>query len=217
MVFLGWSPLVNTADASPLLRFPLEHLTNLRKFLGLPFAGLWVWQPAPEDLENLRFRRSFRDIALLQEILREGNGAWFDIAHSNQDPDLEQPANLIEAQAELLESLAMDRMAGRLTERIQAAREAYETLVEEELIAPLQGWALASADPVIRNAGMELASVCRQLHQIGPALHELQTRQWNVALTGAQMSSSHWLFEEYLQLGRQLGSITRDIQKWQSS
>jgi hypothetical protein len=50
------------------------------------------------------------------------------------------------------------------------AKRVYEEIVRRDLIRPLQERALASADPVIRNVGAELANICALLHEIGPSL-----------------------------------------------
>src|SRR5262249_36155772 len=121
------------------------------------------------------------------------------------------PADVVEARARLLEQLREDRGERRTSGRTRKALAAYETLTRRDLIEPLLRWALASADPVLRNLGMELADVCALLHQIAPALHELQARDLEQALTRGVAPARGGLLHQYTQLSARLARLLTQL------
>jgi hypothetical protein len=173
-------------------------------------------------MDNLRFRLNYREAESIGELLRESAQVLDDFEclanpQGLEDARLAASADLGAAQVELLARLADERGQGRITERVRAARRAYEDLVEHRLIAPLQTWALAHENPVIRNIGFDLATGCRELHRMGPLLHELLGRRRDEMLTGANEPGTARVLTEYLQLSRRLSSIVRDLQRWRES
>lgn len=215
LVLLGWSPRSICATPSPILNRWTSYLTACRRYLGLPFAGVLVWRPSPSFFENLRFRIVRKNVELVQELLRDSLDELHDFEREgDQQQGLGEAVSLLAVQEELQASLAEDRAHGRSSHRVQTALHRYEALVQQDLIAPLYAWAMASDDPVVRNAGVELASVCGLIHRMTPGLHELQRSQLHRALRTEGELIPAALFEQYLKLLNRLGSLMRDLRCW---
>jgi hypothetical protein len=127
------------------------------------------------------------------------------------------PADVVEARARLLEQLKEDRRERRASPRTHKALAAYETLTRRDLIEPLQHWALASTDPVLRNLGVELGNVCALLHQIAPILHELQARDLEQALTRDMVPTKAGLLQQYTQLSARLARLLTHLGRLRKS
>jgi hypothetical protein len=115
--------------------------------------------------------------------------------------------NLIVAERE--KQLSLDT---RITARTRQALETYAAAVRQHLTEPLRAWALGCQDPLARNAGTELASVCGLVHQISPMIHELQGRSLESLLQGGPDVLPSGLFAQFLRLGERFGSLLRDLQ-----
>jgi len=222
LALLAWSPLAVTAQPSPVLLAALPHLAAARRHLGLAFPGVMAWQPQPQDVANLQFRLPFADRQLIREFLQE-------IADALTDFELLQPISgsaaladgtgdaPLPAQANLLAALADDRTAGPSSQRLERAWAIYQSMVQRDLIAPLEQWARASADPVHRNAGVALASVCGLLHQMSPLLLNLQGRRSLRALEGDAELLPAKSLAQYLSLISRLGGLIRDLCRWRNT
>jgi hypothetical protein len=222
LALVGWAPGSVGAEIPPPLRRTAGQLALVRQHLGLRLAGISLWRPPPRDMDNLRFRLNYREAESISELLRESAQVLgdFECLADPQGPEDVRPAasaDLSAAQVELLARLADDRGQGRITDRVRAARHAYEELIERRLIAPLQTWALAHDNPVIRNVGFDLATGCRELHRMGPLLHEPLGRRRDEVLAGDNEAGTGRVLTEYLQLSRRLTSIVRDLQRWKES
>jgi len=220
LALLGWAPLSVSGAVSPVMAKITTHLVSARNQLDLNLDGINVWQPSREWLEDLRQRLRWKNAAVVHELLAdmvvdlEDIDCLVDGHDSAHDISTSAPGNLIAAQAQLLEGLTDDRIDRRISDRVRNARRTYEGLVEQELIQPLQTWALANTDPVIRNAGMDLATICRLLHRLSPTLHELQARLSTDMLERSEGSRKGDVFKEYLQLSKRLGCLIKDLCHW---
>jgi hypothetical protein len=90
----------------------------------------------------------------------------------------------------------------------------YEEMVQRDLIAPLQEWALQSDDPVVRNAGTQMAAVCGLLHQMSPLLADCQAGRFERARGGDAELVPGEVLTPYLTLTARLGSLMRDLDQW---
>jgi hypothetical protein len=113
--------------------------------------------------------------------------------------------------------LADDRAAGGLPRRVREARALYEGLVERDLVRPLQEWALASADPVVRSAGLELAAASGLLHRMSPLLADLQASRFERARDGGLEPVPAGALGQYLTLAGRFGSLLRDLRRWRGA
>jgi hypothetical protein len=91
---------------------------------------------------------------------------------------------------------------------------AYEAVVQRDLVAPLQRWALESYDPVIRNAGIELANVAALLHKMSPLLSELQSSQFERGRRGDIEPIPMKMFGQSLALTARFAGLMRDLRQW---
>jgi hypothetical protein len=148
--------------------------------LGFRFAHIWVWRPAPDDIANLRHRLIYRESDLVREWCLAAREQLQDLTALVDSGDAargETRADFVQAQAELLAALAEDRRLEQASERTQTARELYERSMAQELIQPLQQWAISSGDPIEQNWGIELGEIFRLLHRLSPYMQEIQARQ----------------------------------------
>jgi len=219
LALVGWSPVTLRAEPSPLLRRAAARLTAMRRYLGLALAGVVVWQPPPQVMDNLQFRLSLRDAAVVRELLLDSADALEDFERFVAEPQPPCPSpgqpnmTLTEGRAELLAQLAADHGRGQLAHSLREAQARYSELVERDLIRPLRDWARASDHPVIQSAGEELASVCAMLHEMSPFVQELLRQQTTMALeAGAELSLAGPL-PQYLQLMNRQGALMRDLQR----
>jgi hypothetical protein len=219
LALLGWSPRSLAAQPPQPLSHAVEYLTAARTYLGLRFTGVMAWQLSPGDLANLRFRLAHQDRGLIKQFLQERADSLVDFerlagagpAAPGQGPP---QGGYVAARAELLAALADDRTAGGQGHRVRRARGAYEEMVQRDLIAPLREWALESTDPVIRNAGTQLADVSGLLHQLGPLLADLQAGRFERARGGDADPVPGKTLTDYLALTARLGSLMRDLDHW---
>jgi hypothetical protein len=118
------------------------------------------------------------------------------------------------SRAELLLWQKEPPASGLMRELAHRAKERYEEMVQCKLIQPLLAWALSSADPVIRCAGVELATVCQLLHHMGPLLLTQQVRDYDRALSGRIEPLPPETLSQYLALTARLGNLIRDLDHW---
>jgi len=221
LALLGWSPWSLTAQPSPALSHAVAHLAAVRRHLGLALTGLMAWQIRPEELENLRFRLSFRDRPLIRRVLLESANDLVDFeclarpSGGTTQAVLEE--GYVAAQADLLAALAADRESGGLPHRVRAAWAAFEAVVQKDLIEPLQQWASQSDDPVIYNVGVELANVCGLLHRIAPRLHVLQAGHLEEARQADVEPVPPRMLAQYLALAARCGSLLKDLCLWRKT
>jgi hypothetical protein len=96
----------------------------------------------------------------------------------------------------------------------KAALDAFEEVLQSDLLGPLQQWALASHDPVVQNAGLELATIGGLLHRMAPMLHGLQVRQLERGASAGQELLPPKVLEQYLRLTAQFASLLKALYQW---
>ena len=67
---------------------------------------------------------------------------------------------------------------------------------------------------LIRNAGVEVATVCELLHRMGPLLLTQQTRHYDRAQWGAIQPLLPEVLQQYVVLADRLGKLLRDLCYW---
>ena len=167
LALLAWSPRTLSVQVPGLLQRLASSLATAQDRLGLDYSRVWAWRLGPDDLENLRFRLRHHDAALVRELFLEtlnGLRPFEEFAPPVMPPS--PVVSFAQAQADLRARL----QDGRDDDQLRDARRAYAESTERDLVGPLQEWALASPDPVVRNAGIDLATVYRALHQLGPVV-----------------------------------------------
>ena len=176
LVLVGWSPYRLNFPYGSQLRMVANHFSKLRRYMGMTFPAISVWQISPDAIENLRFRLNWQDREIITEFFSDSMHNLHDLERfAAPDVSLTLPkasafTDLISAQDSYLHELTNDRSPGKKSHRIQAAQALYQQMLQSALILPLQEWALSHDDPVVRPVGMELADVCRMLHQMRPCL-----------------------------------------------
>jgi hypothetical protein len=182
--------------------------------LGAELAEVGVWRPNRYQLDKIAFCLAVTPPGCYATVLLGSSKDQLYPLEACADPEKAAragtdgaPADVVEARARLLEQLKEDRGERRASDRTREALAAYETLTQRDLIEPLQRWALASADPVLRNVSMELADVCALLHQIAPSLHELQARDLEQVLTRGVAPARGGLLQQYTQLSARLARL----------
>jgi hypothetical protein len=202
LALVGWSPQSVTAAPPPGLAATVTRLRNARRYLGVDLAGVSVWTPPPERLEELRFAIELRNRGLAARTVAESAAEDlvdfdFHAGVPTADPDFAA------AGAELYSLLAADAGCGRPSPDLRAASETYAAAVERDLVGPLNVQALATADPVARAVTAELATVSRLLHQAAPLTHAV--------LAGPLDPAADRLLDRYLRLLVPFGSLTKDL------
>jgi hypothetical protein len=217
LVLLGWRPLVPAAGPAAAIAPAAAQLVGARAFLGLPLNGVRAWDFYSQEIDNLLYRLSLQDVGLVRELLQDSFEQPADLDElcpgaaptRSTDPP---PPGYAAAHAGLLDALAERRQKGQASFRLHQAQAAYEEAVRRELIAPLQEWALASDDPVIRAAGLELTELAGALRQMGPHLVD-QLRDHLAWPRGAEAAPSP-LFGQRLAMTSRLVSLMRDLARW---
>jgi hypothetical protein len=223
LALVGWSPMKLNTQLSPALLPALEHLTQARQYLGLNLRGVWAWRLSADSIANLHYRAKLRDVQTVQALLVESTEPLYDIATLLPPggvataTDADPGSAYTTARAELLVQLSDAPAVGSLPERAGKAKELYDEIVQHKLIEPLQKWALSSSDPVLRSAGLELATVCQLLHRMGPLLLSLQARQYDRALVSAGEPLPDKVLSQYLALVAQMGNLIRDLCRWMTT
>jgi hypothetical protein len=221
LVLLGCSLLRPAAQPSPALLPAVAHLAMARRHLGLVFSGVMAWQFRTRDLDNLRYRLTFRNAQLVQELLQASADSPIDFECLDQGDGHSTPAppqaGYVAAQADLLTALGDDRDTVRPSHRVRQARAVYDEMVQRELIAPLQGWALSHGDPIIRGAGVELANICRLLHRMSPLLTDLLDSRCKRAQDNDTEPIPPRVFGQYLALTARFGGLLRDLSQWRQT
>jgi hypothetical protein len=215
LALLGWAPMTLRVESPAALAPAAARLSAACEHLGLELYRAYVWQPVAESLEALSVRLDFRDAGLVRESLETSLKYDLGMPDDFADPGAEPgppppPADFAAAQAALLKRLAEGRREGGLSDAARDDLRAYEDLARRDLVAPLQSWALAQPDPVLRNAGAELARVCAALHLAAPLLHELQARELELALEG-RGGAAHPLLAQYARLATQVASLFKTL------
>ena len=214
LALLGWQIRSLRPDLPPTVPPVAARLHGFGLHLGAELAEVGVWRPNRYQLDKIAFCLAVTPPGCYATVLLGSSKDQLYPLEACADPEKAArvgtdgaPVDVVEARARLLEQLREDRGERRASGRTRQALAAYETLTRRDLIEPLQRWALASADPVLRNLGVELANVCALLHQIAPPLHELQARDLEQALTRGVAPARGGLLQQYTQLSARLARL----------
>jgi len=143
-------------EPSRWLRNTAGWLMKVRRHAGVPFAGIWVWQPDDEFLERLKFAFQQKDRTQIREVVLRSLTSLVDIesvVESVGDSCGETPSYLT-ARSRLNRQLTVGAtqpaaQGGQLAD----FSEAYDSAVYREFAEPLIRWASENPNPVIRAAG----------------------------------------------------------------
>jgi hypothetical protein len=166
LALVGWQ-LLPLQRAVPLtLAAAASHLAGAQAHLGLDLSGVSVWYPSQSFIENLRFRLRLRDVVCIRQLLREHEHDLRELHLFAGDPGTckvkaEEPADLAEAQAQLLAEFARDRNERYRSELAGRAQCHYDALLAGGLaigsgpvdaltsalggFAPLSVWSIVSS------------------------------------------------------------------------
>jgi hypothetical protein len=222
LAFLGWDALELRREVPRLLAPLIAHLTKVQDHLHLEFPGLTLWRPPSGDLETIRFQADYRDLPLIQESLNILIEHTFTI-DALGDPDCEfnrdgprPPRDYLQAREELYARLGEDRGASQLTEWSREAFEEFNAATQRNLVQPLQEWALGQEDPLVRIVSMQLADAFALLHQMSPAMHEVQTSELKRCMSGRCPLPRDDLSAQYAQLAARVAELMRTLDKIRS-
>lgn len=219
LALVGWSPMTLDAQPPPSLMPVVSRLNQVRRLLDIPLAGVKTWRLSADALDFLRFRLTLRDLHAVWNLFRDSANNLEDMASllppGAAPSDAEIARAYAAAQTDLLTQLGNQSPSGALSDRARQARDVYEQMIQQRLIEPLQAWALASGDAVVRNVGMELSKVCHLLHRLSPLMFTRQARQFESALAGKSEPLPETALTQYLALTGRLGNLIRDLCQWQ--
>jgi len=201
LVLIGWGPLSLKLELPSWLPALTAELHLAKRHLRLRFQNINAWRPSPEDLDQLCYLLRLRDESVVREWFLERYGIHFSRLTDRPDPDgPDGQPSIVRAWNDLQERLDDDRPERRLSDATREALSNYEKLADEQLVQPLQRWALAHADPAVQNAGVELAYVGGLLHRLKPALQAELTLALDAGFREGQQPGPKTLFDQYLQL-----------------
>jgi hypothetical protein len=216
LVVLCWQPLTLGRAVPAFLRHFADEVKELERHLDARLPRLAVWRPEVEDLERLRYQLRFRDAALIQETLAKSADDLFTleiVAKIDPRGDITQaPMTVVTARAQLLAVLAENGGTQRFSERLRSAIATYQEMVERDLIAPLQRWALSRQDPILQNAAMEFAELSAVIHRTSPLLHDALVRRL-AKYGGAPDDVRSSLMQEFLQNQNRYCSLAKTINR----
>jgi hypothetical protein len=118
------------------------------------------------------------------------------------------------ARAELLRYQREPPAYGHMDDSSRRVISKYEHMINNTLIQPLIEWAMSSTDPVIRCAGVELASLCQLLHEMGPVVLTQQVRHSENAVSGRSAPLPAKVLREYLAVLDRFCNLARDLSEW---
>ncbi len=222
LVLLGWQIRSLRPDLPPTVPPVAARLHGFDLHLGVKPAQAAVWRPNFWELDKIAFYLDVTPPACYATVLLTNLKDQLYTVEACADPEKAArvgtdgaPADVVEVRARLLEQLKEDRGERRISDRTRKAQAAYEALTRRDLIEPLERWALASADPLLRNLGTQLANVCALLHQGAPALHELQARDLEQILTRGIVPAKGGLLQQHMQLIARLANLLTQLGRLQ--
>ena len=115
LVLVGWSPYRLNFPYQAHLRRIADQFSSLRRFMGMKFPGIFVWQIPSDAIENLKFRLKWQDRESITDFFCDTLQNLQDLekfAASNVSlsmPKDSAPTDLLSAQANLLHELANER------------------------------------------------------------------------------------------------------------
>jgi hypothetical protein len=212
ILLVGWNVLELDAAASAQLAGVAMAFEPFRKACEFDFPWLGIWRLSSEDIDTLRSRLTLQLPKLAALFLQKSTTQVFQLCPDTAqvrmtEAEPSQKEHFGAAQAELVANLVAgvgDR------NRAREAQLLYEYLVQRDLVRPLQDWALASSDPVIRNAGVELANVCSLLHKLSPGLQSC-VAEWLRSGRQPDDGSPDRLLRSYLRLTGQFATLVKTL------
>jgi hypothetical protein len=219
VTLLDWSLV--TLDAPPALC--LDRLRaqfgELQCHLGFACSWLSAWRSSPSLFEALRYRLRFQDVSLIRDYLELSDEYWEDLCPAVLEETSAQahagpPVHFAEAQAAVVALLAATRGSPWREDDLQRAILTYEGVSRRDLVLPLQQWALAHPDPVVRNLGTELATICTLLHRISPSLQETLADRLAYPWTSEGGAVPPQLLAQYLQLSARFAGLVKVLDQW---
>jgi hypothetical protein len=216
VTLLGWS-LLQLDPAAPIeLSKTAAAFDEFGRFLDYDYSWLGIWRASSADVETLRYRLRVQALPLIMPLLEKSADTVYELCPEKAqvrlaEPEaLRPPAHFAQAQADLVANLAGSWVDGSQEREVREAKRVYEEIVRRDLVRPLQEWALASADPVIRNTGAELASLCALLHEISPSLQAVVGDQLRYA-RGLDGDSGGKLLARYLQVSARFARLVKTL------
>lgn len=190
IVLLGFSLSPLCAAAPVWVANAARHFSMARE-RGLSLSGVWVACPQGELLDHLEFAVRHRDGIAIRNLLMNSVDGGVDFEQ------IQQPQEVVAVTTDYLTAFEALRAcylpenfaAGDRLEEAEANRK-LQRAVDDELWRPLVDWAMRWHDPVIRNAGVQLAAVARMLHESAPRL--------SIYDDSGQFPTSEKHFEQYM-------------------
>src|ERR1043166_4368258 len=228
---MGIARLATITGASRIAAVPLLNPEiGIQMFRGLAACDeatehldadfrIQVWRPNSGEIDKICFRLRFRESSLVRDAITSSTER-FDLLEDFVDPtnivenvEPRPPTNFVEASAELHARLARNRSRPGEPVATDIAFQRYESLVRGNLITPLQHWALAHDDPVVRSTVVVLAEVGAQLQLLSPRLYDLKAQE--LSGSGAPRNPEEFatLAEQFVKMCGQFGSLCNTISR----
>lgn len=216
VILVGWNLLQLDAAAPPELAEVAARFEEFGRFLDYFYWWLGIWRVPTAYVETLRYRLQFQTLALIAPLLATYHDYHYELCSARAQVQMVEPeacrppTDLAEAQTNLVAKLAVSRNDRYREAEAREAKQAYEDIVRRDLVRPLQEWALASKDLLVRAAGVELANICALLHEMGPSLQGLVGDPIS-SPRAADPASTAKLFARYLQLSARFAGLLKTL------
>jgi hypothetical protein len=152
-----------------------ERLALARRHLGIHLLGVGAWVPTADEWEGIRLALTFREPPVAAAAVHSSAQTLVDfeaIIPAPEPTESTYPDALHAYQA----ALAADAEGGPPGEHLRDVRAQYVEAVTRDLSDPVRAAALKTADPVLRLAGVDLATAADILHQLAPLVFDLDAR-----------------------------------------
>ena len=190
-------------EPSHWLQNTARRFVEVRRHTGLSFAGVWVWQPDDDFGERLKFAFRARDKEQIRQVVEQSLASLVDIESvvESVDGSRDEAPSYLTARSALIDQLTAGSIElSAQGNRLADLHDQYDSAVRRELADPLISWARQSGNPVIYDAGTQLADVMTLLHRTTPRLHALQVNRLAGYSGGGGALLESGLFDEYMRL-----------------
>lgn len=219
LVLIERLPGRNGSMSSNWLSRVARWFADVREHTGIPFAGVWIWQPDDKFQERLKFACQARERSLIRNVFLESLASLVDIeAFLQLDVEPRRLPPYVTARNDLIKQLTLG--SSEFTpdvDGLNVALDAYDAAVQRELAEPLIAWSLEHANPVVRDLGTQLADVGTLLHRIAPRLQALQYQHLLPSSRGDAGTSESELLNQYMRLLDRFGRLSGEIVRWKKS